>query len=53
MPAGEDRREDLLDDVVLPHNHLVQFLDHQLAMSPELVEELIEVAFVSHGPVPK
>ena len=46
MPAGENRREDLLDDVGLSHDDLVQFLDHDFAVLAELVEELVEVGLL-------
>ena len=43
MSTGEDRRENLLDDLRLPHDDFVQFLDHHFAVLAELVEELVEV----------
>ena len=50
MAAREDRRQNLIDDGVLPDDHLVQFLDHQVVVPLESVEEVVEVAFFGrHG----
>ena len=40
VAPGEDRRQDLLDDLALADDDLVQFGDHHVARVAELVEEL-------------
>ena len=40
VPAGEDRREDLLDHLALADDDLVQLGDHHVARVAELVEKL-------------
>ena len=55
MAAGEDRGEELLDDVVLSDDHLLQFLLHQLPVLAELDEDVVEgfrARGRRHGAVP-
>jgi hypothetical protein len=42
VPAGKDRGKHLLDDVVLPDDHLLQLLLHQLALPGELGQHLAQ-----------
>ena len=50
VPAGEDRRQDLIDDRILPDDDFVQLFDHQVVVPFEPVEEVVEVAFFGrHG----
>ena len=49
MTTGEDRRQHLVDQRILPNDHLVQFLLHHLAVTPELFEQVIEIALIRHG----
>jgi hypothetical protein len=44
MAAGEDRREQLLDDSVLPHDHPLQLFLHQPSMLAELLEYVSQAA---------
>ena len=44
VAAGEDGREDLLDDVVLADDDLLQLLLHQLPMLAELLQDVAETA---------
>ena len=37
MAAGEDRREDLFDDVILADDDFVQFLPHQLLVAAKFL----------------
>ena len=47
MPAGEDRRQDLLDDRILTDDDLVQLLGHDVAVLAEFVEEFVKVSLFS------
>ena len=42
MAAGEDRGEDLLDDLVLADDHLLQLLLHELPVLGELLQNVAE-----------
>jgi hypothetical protein len=49
VAAGEDRGEELLDDVVLADDHLLQLLLHQLPVLRELLEDLVERSGLRSG----
>ncbi len=50
VAAGEDRREELLDHLVLPDDHLLQLLLHQLPVLGELLEDVAQATrLVGHG----
>ena len=42
MPAGEDGGEELLDHFVLPDDHLLQLLLHELAMLGEFLQDVAQ-----------
>src|SRR5262249_797475 len=44
MPAREDGREKLLDDLVLADDHLVQLFGHELAAAGELLQHFAKIA---------
>jgi hypothetical protein len=49
VATREDRREQLLDDLVLPHNHLLQFILHEPPVLGELVEDVVEGLRLGRG----
>ena len=51
MAAGEDGREDLLDDFVLADDHLLQFFLHQPAVLAEFLENVAQTAGFCRGRV--
>ena len=44
VPAREDRREQLLDDLVLPDDDPLQFFLHQASMLAELLQDVSQAA---------
>lgn len=46
MPAGENRREQLLDDFILADDDFTEFFTHQESMLTELFQELVEVSLL-------
>ncbi len=49
MAAGENCSQDLINDRVLPDDHLVQLFHHDIVVLAQLFKEIVEIFLLSHA----